>query len=600
MSILQTMMKKHLFLTYLLVVSLPCFAQQKGATREMVNGDEIVVTDSTTQQKVDYHFCEAVKYMANTNYVVARQEFNRCMELDSNVAAVHFNLGVLDFYETKTDLAIPHLEKAYQLSPDFLSYGQALLNVYVKSQQLDKAVKIGEELISRFPNDDRTYRLLINLYSHMGKDQNVMKTFDRLENIVGLEEILMDKIEFYCNTYPESKSKKLCVSEYKRFLESTNANVEKQSIFGELYLAFGDEKKAMSIFNQLMQEYPNSGRPYLSLYTYYDDKNDSVRAIEMLKKAMMDKSIPYSSFSDGVLTHLSGLVQNKRFAEADEFMKIVRHNFGDEAEVCNLSARLCYEEKKIDEAIDYARTVIDFKPDAEQSWSFLASIYGAENNDTALFQLSNEALALFPNSSEWQYYRIVYFARHDMTDSLYLAIDHLVNNLPESASNNMLKSSVLEIKSSILWEKKQTKRALEACEQSLKYNPNNATVLNNYAYFLALCDTNLNKALTMIEQSLKIDNKQANSLDTYAYVLFKKGDYRSARFFMERAINMADKAVRNHYLEHYGNILFHLGDVAGALEQWKTALETIEDPSDNLKKKVETQTYIPDQKIIIE
>lgn len=593
-------MKKHLFLAWLLVASLPCFAQQKDATREMVNGDELVVTDSTLQQKVDYHFCEAVKYMANTNYVSARQEFNRCMALDPNVAAVHFNLGVLDFYETKTDLAIPHLEKAYQLSPDFLSYGQALMNVYVKSQQLDKAVKIGEELIDRFPNDDRTYRLLINLYSHMGKDQNVVKTFERLENIVGLEEILMDKIEFYCKTYPESKSKKLCISEYKRFLASTTANVEKQALFGDLYAAFGEEKKAMTIFNQLIQQYPNSGWPYLSLYTYYDDKNDSVQAIEMLKKAMMDKSIPYSSFSEGVLTHLSGLVQNKRYAEADEFMKIVRQNFGDEAEVCNLSARLCYEEKKIDEAVEYARTVIDFKPDAEQSWSFLASIYVAENNDTALYKLSNEAMTLFPNSSEWQYYRIVYFTRNDMTDSLYLAVDNLVNNLPESASNNMLKSNVLEIKSSMLWEKKQTKLALEACEQSLKYNPNNATVLNNYAYFLALCDTSLDKALTMIEQSLKIDNKQANSLDTYAYVLFKKGDYRSARFFMERAINMADKEAKNHYLEHLGDILYHLGDIDGAVEQWKTALETVEDSSETLKQKVETRTYIPDPKIKIE
>lgn len=593
-------MRKHLISLFLILGFLPCFAQQE-ATREMLGGENLNVVDSTLEQKLDYHFCEALKFMSRYAYDTARVEFEKCIAINPEVAAVHFNLGVLDFVENKANLAIPHFEKAYQLSPDFVSYGQALFSVYAKSQQFDKAVAVGEDLVSRFPVDDRNYRPLIDLYAHLGNKKKVLETYEKWETIVGLDEVIYNKISFYHENFPQNKAKKMSLVDFRHLLEQSNNDIAVQTLIGDYYLAVGDEKKALSIYNQLIEKYPNNGIPYLSLYTYYDDaKNDSVQAIEMLKKAMQDKSIPYSSFSDGVLQHLSGLVQNKNYEEAERFMQLVRQNFGDEAEVCNLSARLCFEQKKIAEAVDYARTVIDFKPDNEASWSFLGSIYAAENNDTALYEIAQEAELLFPLSEEWQYYKMIYYLRHEMNDSLIALTDHVVKTLPATPNATKLKADMLSTTASVLWEQKKTKDAFAALDKAIELNPNDAMTLNNYAYFLALCDTNLDKALTMIEKSLKIDNKQANSLDTYAYVLFKKGDYRSARFFMERAINMAEKEDKLKYAEHLGDILFHLDDVEGALTQWKIALEASEEPSEILKKKIETKTYIPDSKIIIE
>ena len=61
----------------------------------------------------------------------------------------------------------------------------------------------------------------------------------------------------------------------------------------------------------------------------------------------------------------------------------------------------------------------------------------------------------------------------------------------------------------------------------------------------------------------------ATFLDTYAWVLYVKGKYKDAKKTMERAIGTG-KANATHF-EHYGDILFKLGDIDAAVAQWEKA-----------------------------
>jgi predicted negative regulator of RcsB-dependent stress response len=71
--------------------------------------------------------------------------------------------------------------------------------------------------------------------------------------------------------------------------------------------------------------------------------------------------------------------------------------------------------------------------------------------------------------------------------------------------------------------------------------------------------------------SLLIKNNPENAtfLDTYAWVLYVRGKFKDARKAIERAIETG-KATATHF-EHYGDILFQLGDVNGAVQQWEKA-----------------------------
>jgi Tfp pilus assembly protein PilF len=103
----------------------------------------------------------------------------------------------------------------------------------------------------------------------------------------------------------------------------------------------------------------------------------------------------------------------------------------------------------------------------------------------------------------------------------------------------------------------------------LSFNPNNDYVLNNYSYYLSLRKENLDKAERMAAQAVKNQPNNASFLDTYAWVLYMREKYKEARKVMERALAQPD--VSSTLLEHYGDILFQLGDVESAVHQWEKA-----------------------------
>ena len=72
-------------------------------------------------------------------------------------------------------------------------------------------------------------------------------------------------------------------------------------------------------------------------------------------------------------------------------------------------------------------------------------------------------------------------------------------------------------------------------------------------------------------------------LDTYAWVLFTRGKYKEAKKILERAISTG-KAAAPHF-EHYGDVLYKLGDVDGAVDQWEKA-RGLNANSETLNKKI--------------
>ena len=116
------------------------------------------------------------------------------------------------------------------------------------------------------------------------------------------------------------------------------------------------------------------------------------------------------------------------------------------------------------------------------------------------------------------------------------------------------------------------KRCYKAYDKALRYFADNAGVLNNYAYFLALEERDLERALTMITRALALSEKNATYLDTMAWVLYKLGRYDEAKKYMQQALSL-DRSRGAEYALHYGDILHALGEEFMAKTYWRKALE---------------------------
>ena len=94
--------------------------------------------------------------------------------------------------------------------------------------------------------------------------------------------------------------------------------------------------------------------------------------------------------------------------------------------------------------------------------------------------------------------------------------------------------------------------------------------------------------LEMSERLVLKHPDNATYLDTYAWVLYIRKDYKKAKQFLEKAVQ-AKEGVSGTIVEHYGDVLFQLGEREKAVEQWKKA-KTMGQTSDLLEKKIATGT----------
>ena len=130
----------------------------------------------------------------------------------------------------------------------------------------------------------------------------------------------------------------------------------------------------------------------------------------------------------------------------------------------------------------------------------------------------------------------------------------------------------------------------EYYEKALTYNANNTYVLNNYSYYLAKREVNIENAEKMILRALTIAPNNKNYLDTYGWILFLKADYLNAEKQLKKALDLSIEE-DGTILEHYGDVLYHLNKNDKALIYWKKAVETGND-SPVLKEKIIEKKYL--------
>jgi tetratricopeptide (TPR) repeat protein len=94
----------------------------------------------------------------------------------------------------------------------------------------------------------------------------------------------------------------------------------------------------------------------------------------------------------------------------------------------------------------------------------------------------------------------------------------------------------------------------------------------------------LSRAAEMAEKLVEIYPDNGTYLDTYAWVLYVMKDYNKAKVYLEKAVQN-NKTNSGTIVEHYGDVLFQLGEKDKAVEQWKKA-KTVGVTSTLIDKKI--------------
>lgn len=544
--------------------------------------DERLV-DSTAEQRFDNAFYAAEALKNRSNFTAAIEGYRRCLAIDSTNAAAWFELSKMYSFVGNTDMSYRILLKAVKYAPRNDYYKEIQAAYCVSNKEYDKAIRIFERLSKANKSKTSYLYSLLKLYEAVGNDKKYIATIRKIETLNGIsEETTIAKI----NYFNRKNQPKKAIAEIDALTDKYPYNIDYKTYTAQYYLTIGDTAAALVQLDRLKSKYPNSGYVYMTFLRYYNAKNDQKQAERCMAKIIDDTNIDISEKLDIFITHIDLLEKNEQHDKAKRFFHTLIDVYPKESSIYTLYGAYLIDLKDTVHAEDVLNTAVSLNPDDESSWSLLAQIYIANDSIDKLMKIADEAESLFPDNSTWAYYKVMGLIQQGKQAEAIALIDFYVDNL--DSKQNGFKSLIIAIKGDFMLQDSLYTEAFACYERAIEYNPNNVIALNNYAYYLAVCNTDLAKAEKMSSKTIIAEPKNGTYIDTYAWILFRQGDLNGAKLHIERALLYGDDP---DVLEHYGDILFKLGDEQKALEQWQKSKDK-GNASPTLQKKLDHRRYI--------
>ena len=412
---------------------------------------------------------------------------------------------------------------------------------------------------------------LAAIYQYDKKPEEAIKVYNRAEGLLGINETSsLQKQKIYLEL---GKVNEALVEGEK--LLAANPDDERYAMgFAETLSKKGQLKKAIEALEKFCSTHPEAGTAKILLAGFYRTGNQEMKAREILKKAFDDPSIDVSSKILVIGTYNIELGQNRAKNLSDPQLEAfvlglydqLKKNNPHELNVHIVGGDLFLTLKRNEEAEREYIYAIQHGSTSFEAWQNLLSLESESNKFDSLIFYSEQGLEIFPNQAMLYYFNGYGHIRRGHFREATSALEQAKKL---STGSPALMADINSMLGDAYNGMKDYAKSDKAYDNALTFNPNNDYVLNNYSYYLALRKENLEKAERMSAQTVKNQPANASFLDTYAWVLYMREKYKEARKTIERALTQP--GVTSTHFEHYGDILFQLGDVEGAVKQWEKA-----------------------------
>ncbi len=208
------------------------------------------------------------------------------------------------------------------------------------------------------------------------------------------------------------------------------------------------------------------------------------------------------------------------------------------AELYKHHLNVLMEDKRIDEALTVAQLACKDNPKDPDAWNSLMQIalqaddYKSANQ--AIRQL--EQLLGYSRYIAWAQYSIIIqqgTERQAQRKKALHALDKYLNEDPTDIPFLQQKALVLET------IRHSDDRLIEVYQTILALDEDNALILNNYAYYLATHEGDLLLAEQMSFRATQLQPENSSFLDTYGWILHLKGRDSLAKFYLQKALDVA-------------------------------------------------------------
>ena len=528
------------------------------------------------------HLIEANRLKSIGNFEEATKELEACLRLKPEEATLYYELANISIYNKQINKAIAYCKEAVSRDENNLWYQLLYVNLLSENKDYNEAAKILSEVLKKHPEKTELEFQLAAIYSSERKTaQKAIDIYNKIEEREGISRELSFRKE---DIYRALGKNEKALNEVKALSEAFPENTSFLGIYAETLTNNKKYKEAEEIYQRLFKLDPENGIGHLSYGEFQLRSGNIEKALAEFQTGINNEELDAQPKID-ILTKLRTAYLDK--IGLDHFIGLLQmfmEQHPNNAQAIAMMADYHIVTGQYEKARTELIQVIDQQKENFKLWSQLLSLDNTLVNYQYLYSDSKEALEYFPNYAPF-FLQNAYAC--ERTKRYQQGIDQIDAGLDFVIDDSTLLAGFYSQKAEILNRMNQFPESDQAFEKAIKTDPTQNSVINNYAYYLALRGENLDRAKELIEIVVSREAQNTTYLDTYAWVLFVQKEYNKALEVIQKAIDAGTKSPV--VIEHFGDILFMNNKIAEAVDAWEKAFE-LQPENKHLKEKIEKQS----------
>ena len=550
------------YLLVIIVLTASLFATNLHAQKSKSKKEKLT---EKRLREAEFFFTEGEKYYILEDFAKALVLFQKSLEINDQNATVHYKIAQILSRGSGLQKALESARKAIALDSNNKYFYILQADIYTQLGDYENASATYEEMIGRIKKSEQYLFELAALYLYQGRYDDALKSYDKIEAAYGLtEEVIFQKQKIHL----QNNDLENALIEGKKLINAFPG--EESYVLKQIEILIANDKisEARNELDSFLVGSPNSAQARLVMSEIKRKDDDLEGALKELEIAFGNSELSYEGKIQILAEYISYLSQSQLEKQGVILSKKIIELHNEEAGAYAMYGDILQALGRSEEARQQYIKGLNYDQSNFTVWQNVIQLTFDANKIDSVIYFSEQALELFPNQSAFFYYNGVANLQKRNYEE---AIVNLEQGKRLSSANLGLVGAFNGMLGDAYNGIKEYEKSDLAYEAALDFDPDNDGILNNYSYYLALRKEKLEKAEKMAERVVKNNPENATYIDTYAWVLFMTGKYKEAKKVMQRAFDKDPDNVSAIHYEHFGDILFKLGDVDAAVKNWKIA-----------------------------
>ena len=571
---------RYLNLTILLV-SLSIFSI--SCTKRLANEGKVRFSDTIYSK---YLFYEGLKNrlfgdnaMALKYYSEASKYYKSC-ELNHELYKV--SLAINNY-----DLAVSSLRNAYAECPLDIDIAKDYISYLYNLGELDSALTISKNLLAHNPV---TYELLFFntlIYQQRELYDSTLQTCSKIERYFGKNfDIFQLKVDALVRLGKDSLARTILVDELPQY----STIPEHYFFHGNFLFQSGNDSLAITKFSNYIEVSSYSMQSIVRSLNALSNNGEARVGFNWLKTYYLQKHVS----SEDLLFLLNQFFYNPKFTSDNRLdilslLDLMEVSGYDQLALNDIRYRFFSIIGAAPQLLETLRQKHAISSLDSLQWLQFLELQLSFGAPDSVIKYSREALTVTNRTRVHFLSGIAYQFKGDHESAIASFNSGL--KFLNFRQDSTFSSLYLGLLGDSYFSRGTLKEAYSCYKKSLKYNPDNHNVLNNYSYYLSINGGDLVKAERLSKRAVELQPDNASYLDTYGWILYLLGDYSNSKRFIMEAISKGGGSDPD-ILEHYGDVLFKTGSVDTAIIYWEKALKS--NPSSvRLQMKIQQKSVNP-------